>query len=293
MSKRINPDHSLKLKDTAQVNQDHLKIISIDKRSDTPWVIIPARLGARRLPEKPLLDLCGRPLIARVVESVSASIDSSRIVVVSDEESVLEASTLAKPPPGQTLIIDAPCHSGSERVRRAYQEHPHFASHRQHGEAWLLNVQGDEPLLPEASLTALIEALPYFEHSGIHIATLAAPLPENPEEVLHNRAAVKACLSRAQSDAEHLREALYFSRAPIGGHLHIGVYAFHSSILDLIATPRTPLAIQEDLEQLTWMECGARIGVVCLDAPHPSGVDTIQDLERARSLYEQRRSDLA
>ena len=287
MSKLTNSDH----KDTAQVNQDHPKSRSIDKRSEAPWVMIPARVGSHRLPGKPLLDLCGRPLIARVVEAVSASIDPARIAVVSDDITVLEASMLADPPPGQTLIVDGPCHSGSERVRRAYQDSPQFETHRHNGEAWLLNVQGDEPLLPESSLTALIRALSYFERHGIYIATLAAPLPCEADTVLHDRAAVKACLSLAQSDDEHLREALYFSRAPIGGHLHIGVYAFHSSILDLIAAPRTPLATQEDLEQLTWMERGARIGVVCLDAPHPPGVDTPQDLERARRLYAEHYSD--
>ena len=314
MPELVNFDHSLKPKGTALVNEDHSKSLMMSQRNISPWVFIPARLGSRRLPRKPLLDLSGRPLIARVVEAVSAVVDPERIVVVSDTSDVLKASQLADPQPGQTLIISDSCHSGSDRVRRAYLAHTTFALDAPAQGEWLINVQGDEPLLPPDSLRALINALPEFERQGIKIATLAAPLPSPSHDILHDRAAVKACLSlplsmtsmnivdqvqaqrnivaqtKAQSNiiraTEHIREALYFTRAPTGGHLHIGVYAYHSSILPLLATQRTPLSAQEDLEQLTWMEHGARIGVVCLTEPHPPGVDTPEDLLCVRRLYE-------
>ena len=161
--------------------------------------------------------------------------------------------------------------------------------------AWLINVQGDEPLLPAESLTRLIGSLAWFEARGVSIVTLAAPLASGATqgatskatELRGDRGCVKACL-RAPEDSTRpaLREALYFTRAPTGEHLHIGVYAIHQSALSLICEPRGPLSRLEDLEQLAWMERGARVGVVCLDAPHPPGIDTPADLARTRALYQ-------
>ena len=285
MSKLVNSHHGIRAKVTDQGNQDCTKNQQPTEQCITPWVIIPARLNSRRLPRKPLLDLGGRPMIARVVEAVSTAVHHERIVVVSDAHEVLDASRHAHPAPGKTILIPEVCHSGSDRVRHAYLQKLQCTSHTPAQDEWIINVQGDEPLLPATSLSQLISSLPIFERQGVKIVTLAAPLPECPQNILKDSAAVKACLSLAQSDQPHLREALYFSRKPIGNHLHLGVYAFHSSALPLIAKPRTPLSLQEDLEQLTWMEYGARVGVVCLDAIHPPGVDTPGDLERTRQLY--------
>ena len=285
MSKLVNSHHGIRAKVTDQGNQNYPKNQQPTEQFIPPWVLIPARLDSRRLPRKPLLDLGGQPMIARVVEAVSSVVSHERIVVVSDAHEILDASRLAQPAPGKTILIPEACHSGSDRVRRAYLQNLQCTSHAQTRDEWIINVQGDEPLLPASSLSQLISSLPIFERQGIKIVTLAAPLPEFPQDILNDSAAVKACLTLAQSDQPHLREALYFSRKPIGGHLHIGVYAFHSSTLPLLARPRTPLSLQEDLEQLTWMECGARVGVVCLNHIHPPGVDTPGDLERTRQFY--------
>ena len=261
-----------------------------------PWVFVPARLESTRLPRKPLLDLEGAPLIARVVEAVTRAVPAPRVVVVSDAQEVLEASMLAEPRPGHALLITEPCASGSERVALAY----HALCDRGvivdvTESAWLINVQGDEPLLPAESLTRLIGSLAWFEARGVSIVTLAAPLMSDAQhDVQHemarlraDRGCVKACL-RAPEDSTRpeLREALYFTRSPTGEHLHIGVYAIHQSALSLVREPRGPLSRLEDLEQLAWMERGARVGVVCLDAPHPPGVDTPADLARTRAFYQ-------
>ena len=93
------------------------------------------------------------------------------------------------------------------------------------------------------------------------------------------------CLTQKSYGAPEWREALYFTREAIGTHQHIGVYALHTSMLPHLCAPRTPLALQEDLEQLTWLERGARIGVVCLAESHPPGIDTPQELAQARALF--------
>ena len=313
-------DHLLSTRSyaTSEASMEETRTLDFDSsvNRDAPLVFIPARLESRRLPRKPLIEIDGQPMIARVVEAVGRAITPQRIVVVSDTSEVLSASLLAQPQPGHTVLINHPCQSGSERVSRAYQDR--FASHAPARGEWIINVQGDEPLLPAASLQSLIKSLPLFEERGVSIVTLAAPLesadaPSLAEipydaqrgvhDLMHDRAVVKACLtlglsgstdaltgldgavSRSHQGEPQLREALYFTRSPIGQHLHVGVYAFHTSALPLLSVPRGPLSLAEDLEQLTWMERGARIGVVCLAAPHPPGVDTPQDLERTRLVY--------
>ena len=262
----------------------------------TPWVFIPARLGSSRLPHKPLLDLAGRPLIARVTEAVTRVVSPERVVVVSDSQRVLDASQTARVNLTHTALINTPCVSGSERVARAHQEltasgviSSDITEKRGDLNAWVINVQGDEPLIPSDSLTRLIGALAWFERRGVEIVTLATPLSTQTRSVAEVRAdhdAVKACLTQSPDPTRpELREALYFTRAASGDHLHIGVYALHTRALPLVYEPRGSLAQLEDLEQLAWMERGARIGVVCLDGPHPSGVDTLMDLERTRAAY--------
>ena len=83
------------------------------------------------------------------------------------------------------------------------------------------------------------------------------------------------------------QKALYFTRQATGTHQHIGVYAFHRNSLHLLDQKRGPLARSEDLEQLTWLELGAQIGVVCLKHKHLPGIDTAQDLERAQSIFKE------
>ena len=257
-----------------------------------PLVFIPARLHSTRLKNKALVDLHGAPMIARVVENLSRLMPANKLVVTSDSEDVLTAAQSLSPQPIHQCLITDPCHSGSQRVLRAFERYP-----TQPESPWIINVQGDEPLLPLSSLEALIEALIHFERKGIYIATLASPLPLEPSDrqaTLDQQSLVKVCLGDFKGElgvSPHhpqtlsWRRALYFTRCPTGTHQHLGVYAFHQSILPLIDQERGLLAKLEDLEQITWLERGADIGVVCLIEPHPPGVDTPQDLERARAYY--------
>jgi CMP-2-keto-3-deoxyoctulosonic acid synthetase len=83
------------------------------------------------------------------------------------------------------------------------------------------------------------------------------------------------------------QKALYFTRQATGTHQHIGVYAFHRTAMHLLDLQRTALAKAEDLEQLTWLEHGHEIGVVCLKSGHLPGIDTAEDLKKARQLFQE------
>lgn len=265
-----------------------------------PWVFVPARLGSTRLPEKALIDLNGQAMIARVCNHLGELIPFERLVVTSDSPKVLEAVQSHTHPSyrPRCILTDSNCDSGSQRVLQAFKSIEALVD-----SDWLINVQGDEPLLPLESLEALFESLVHFWRAGIGIVTLAAPLPESTQEqpelyqqALNTSSTVKVCLAEyrhhlaVQShDSEVLSwsKALYFTRQPTGTHQHIGVYAFHRSQLHLLKLPRGRLAQQENLEQLTWLENGAEIGVVCLKQTHPPGVDTYDDLVKVRTILNQ------
>lgn len=238
------------------------------RRSDEPAATssprivaaIPARLGSTRLPEKPLADLAGVPLVARVYGAVRAAEIADAVYVVTDSDAI-EAAVRARG--GLVLREDAPCRSGTERIARALLRAglaPRL----------VLNVQGDEPFVERGLLAPLLAAL----EAGADIATLAAPLPPEAREA---RDRVKVvCDARGH--------ALYFSRAPIPGDLHLGYYGFQGDILaSLPALPRSPLAAAEDLEQLDWLHAGLRIAVA--RAPKSTlSIDTPADLAEARRL---------
>ena len=282
------------------------------ERPSLPWIFIPARLASTRLPQKALIDLHGYPMIYRVVQNLNHLIDLNQVVVVSDDQRVLVASQYGNVDSDtallngednydsrvRTLLISDVCHSGSERVFKAFQHYQKIQPGLIQSE-WIINVQGDEPLLPLESLVALIEALPYFQQIGIYIATLACPLPTDEKqkrETLKTTSTVKvacATLEGKMSFSPHhphcisWQKALYFTRQATGTKQHIGVYAFHRDHLNILATSRSELSTLENLEQLAWLEMGYEIGVVTVKEPHPPGVDTLADLELTRKRFEE------
>lgn len=224
--------------------------------------VIPARRASTRLPDKPLADLGGAPLVWRVVEAVRrcAAVDA---VWVATDDAEIEAAVRSRG--GAVVRVDAPCPSGTARVALAVAgaDLPHLEV--------VLNVQGDEPFVSPTVLADLVGAV----RAGARIATASAPLPEG---ALEDRHAVKVV---ADDDGG----ARYFSRAAIPGRLHLGVYAFAPEALAAVAhLPRGPLAAAEDLEQLAWLCAGWPIGLVHAPAAEP-GVDTPEDLAKARAQY--------
>lgn len=234
-------------------------------------VIIPARLQSERLPEKPLVDICGKPMVVRVLERAQAARGVDQVVVATDSERIAQVVRAAG---GTAVMTPAECPSGSDRVARAA---------RQLDEAdVVVNVQGDEPLLASAAIEQLLTA---FDDPAVEMATLARKLTptefENPNVV------------KVVSDLRG--DALYFSRAPIphlrGGGIsplaraHVGIYGFRADFLQRFAElPPTPLEQAERLEQLRVLEHGYRIRVVQTDY-RAVGVDTPEDLERVREIF--------
>ncbi|HVI95775.1 MAG TPA: 3-deoxy-manno-octulosonate cytidylyltransferase [Anaeromyxobacter sp.] len=233
-------------------------------------VIIPARFGAQRFPGKPLADLAGKPLIAHVVERARAARGVDVVAVATDDERIARAAAAA----GAEAILTGPAPTGTDRVAQA-------ARKLQPVPDLVVNLQGDEPLIEPEAIETLVDAM---SESGAKMGTLARPL--DPEEL--TRAQVVKVVTDLHGDA------LYFSRAPIphrraGGksplaRAHVGIYAFTAAFLqEFAALPPGVLEVEESLEQLRALEHGHRIRVA--DTGYKGfGIDTPEDLERARAL---------
>ena len=234
--------------------------------------IIPARYASTRLPGKPLLDLAGKPMIQRVVEQVAKAARPSRIIVATDDSRIFAA---VRSFGGEACMTSAAHRTGTDRLAEVARSLPEADL--------ILNVQGDEPLIPPESLDALAAA--FGGRPELQMATLMTPMAE---EDYGNPAAVKVV---ASLDGH----ALYFSRSLIPyprqiapesrPFKHIGVYAYRRDfLLSYAALPQTPLEKTESLEQLRALEHGYRIRVI--ETPFQSiGVDTPEDLERARQYF--------
>jgi len=235
-------------------------------------ILIPARMASTRLPGKPLADLGGRPMIVEVARR-SAAADIGRVVVATDDEDVRAAVAAA----GFAVVMTRADHaSGSDRIFEALgQVDPEGRATR------IVNVQGDLPTLDPALIRAAVDLL---DEPAVDIGTLTAEITVAAERTNPN--VVKVVGSPL---APARLRALYFTRAtaPYGeGPLfhHIGLYAYRRAALErFVALPPSPLESREKLEQLRALEAGMRIDVAVVDTV-PLGVDTPEDLERARAL---------
>lgn len=236
-----------------------------------PIIIIPARMGAMRLPQKPLADIQGKPMIQHVWErAVQAAI--APVVVATDHQ---EIADLIQSQGGQAVMTDAVLPSGSDRVYHALEQIDPQGVYDV-----AINLQGD---LPNIDPVTIQKALTPLAHSEFDVATLVAPITDQSE--IENPSVVKVALGGKRSDG--VAQAFYFSRAPIpygeGPHYHhIGIYAYRRPVLQqFVALPPSPLELQERLEQMRLIEQGIRFGVDFVEQV-PVSVDTSADLERAR-----------
>ncbi len=232
--------------------------------------VIPARLGAERLPGKPLRKLGGKPLVERVARNAEQSGVFDAVVVATDAQPVADIMREA----GIAVVLTAPDHrSGTSRVAEVAAQ-PEFKDY-----GIVVNVQGDEPFLPHAAMKGAVEQVVI----GYDIGTAAVPMAG---ENVQSPNVVKVVL------AENGR-ALYFSRSPIpyareGGPLrywqHLGVYAFTPAALArwMMLQPTAPEQA-EQLEQLRPLGHGMTIGVACLTETTLPGIDTEDDLRRAEA----------
>lgn len=246
-------------------------------------VVIPARYEASRLPGKPLLPIKGKPMIVHVCERALES--GGEVLVATDDVRIQKAVAQL----GVLAVMTRTDHSsGTERLAEVVD----LQGWRD--DTLIVNLQGDEPLMPSSLIRQLAESL--AEDPARAVATLATPLREASE--LFDPHVVKAVQS-------HRGEAIYFSRAPIpwprdhfardrdtlpeGGEFlrHIGIYAYRAGFIrQYVSWPRSPLESVESLEQLRILWHGERIRLLTVDEAPPAGVDTAEDLQRVRQILE-------
>ncbi|MGD7068577.1 3-deoxy-manno-octulosonate cytidylyltransferase [Acetobacter sp. AAB5] len=237
-------------------------------------VVIPARLASTRLPGKPLADIAGRPMVLRVWDAAMAANIGPVVVAAADQE-IYDAVTAAG---GTAILTDPDLPSGSDRVWQATQAFDPDGKYDV-----LLNLQGDLPTFEPQALHAVMSVM---ANPTYDVGTLVAPVTSDAEK---NAASVVKVACDFSGNAQ-IAPALYFSRQPIpwgDGPLwhHIGVYGWRRAALEqFVALPPSGLEKRESLEQLRALEAGMRIGCTRL-ASAPFGVDTPEDLERARRAF--------
>ena len=247
-----------------------------DHKTPEFLVVIPARLGSTRLPRKPLADIGGKPMVVRVAERAKQSLAQS--VVVATDSAEIEAACNAH---RIECLLTSPNHpTGTDRLAEVVQLLKLSA------DSLLVNVQGDEPLIPPELINQVAQTL--ANHPQCAISTIAVPITEKSE--IDNPNIVKVVLN-------HANEAMYFSRAPIPfdrdgqsaqkiAHLrHLGIYAYRAEFLQAYTKLEpAPPEQAEALEQLRALWYGYRIAVHIASEAPPAGVDTPEDLERVRRL---------
>src|ERR1700722_6041802 len=238
-----------------------------------PIVVIPARMASTRLPGKPLARINGRPMIVHMLERGRAAGIGPVAVACGDPE-IADAVQAAG---GTAVLTDPALPSGSDRVHAALATLDPSGAHD-----IVMNLQGDFPTLPVASLRAAVAPL---ANPDVDIGTLVVPFLSDAEAAVESFVKTP-CLFTAGAT---IPRALFFSRQPIpwgpGPRWHhIGIYAYRRAALArYVALPESPLEQREHLEQLRALEAGMRID--CSHVPHgPFGVDTQDDLDRARAL---------
>lgn len=243
-------------------------------------VIIPVRLDSTRLPGKPLLDIHGKPMVQHVYERAMDS-GAESVVIATDSDEVAEVAESF----GAPVCLTASDHqSGTERIAEAIDALEYD------DDEIIVNVQGDEPMIRPDIINKV--AADIAEHDAIKVSSLCEPI-HNIED-LNDTNIVKVLLNR-----RHF--AMYFSRAPIPWQLgfktgdavdlsqcyyrHVGLYAYRVSVLrDYIDWPESPFEALESLEQLRVLWNGFRIHMTIVEGKLPPGVDTPEDLEKAREL---------
>jgi len=242
-------------------------------RPSNPVVVIPARLAATRLPDKPLAEIHGEAMIVHVWRRAMEA-EIGPVLVAAAESAVADAVRAAG---GEAVLTDPDLPSGSDRVHRALEAFDPDGRHDA-----VVNLQGDLPTIDPASVRASLDPLCDPE---VDIATLVAEIARDEER--DNPNVVKAVTGLAPGQA--VGRALYFTRAtaPWGDgplYHHIGLYAFRRAALArFVELPPGILEKREKLEQLRALEAGMRIDVALVDTV-PLGVDTPGDLDRARAL---------
>jgi len=233
-------------------------------------VIIPARMAATRFPGKPLVDICGKPMVQWVYERASRAAMVSDVLVATCDREIFAAVTSF----GGKAVMTSDAHrSGTDRLAEAAAELDSEV---------IVNVQGDEPLIDPSSIDEAIS--PFAEGGDCVMTSLMVPIDS---ESAMDPNLVKVVVGLDNHALYFSRSRIPFERKPLENRSiygHVGLYAYTKDfLLKYAAMEATPLEKTESLEQLRVLEHGYRIRMVEV-ADRPLGVDTEADLERVRAL---------
>jgi 3-deoxy-manno-octulosonate cytidylyltransferase (CMP-KDO synthetase) len=234
-------------------------------------VVIPTRMAATRLPNKPLADICGKPMIVRVWAKAMKANVGPVIVASADQEIVDIIQSIG----GHGVLTDPALATGTDRVKAAVDLYDRNGTY-----SHIINIQGDLPTLEPGLVRHVLEP---FKDPLVDMATLATPITDSHE--LTDENVVKIALSL--KEGADIGRALYFSRHLIpsgeGPHYHhIGLYAYTRDCLNhFVGLPVNGLEVRERLEQLRALAHGMRIDVKVVETKAPFGVDTPTDLAKA------------
>ena len=232
-------------------------------------IIIPARYGSSRLKGKPLIEVNGKPIIQWVWEKAVKARLADRVIIATDNDEIyMTAQTF-----GAEVEMTGDHHlSGSDRIAEVAERHPEIQ--------YIVNLQGDEPLIKSESIDDVIRML--HEDESVDISTLVRPLTDD----IDNPNVVKCVMTNDNF-------ALYFSRSRVPferneGHVkcygHLGIYGYRrESLLKLTQLMPSSLELAESLEQLRALQNGMRIKTAEVDFT-PVGIDTVEDLERFKRI---------
>ena len=237
-------------------------------------IIIPARYGSSRLEGKPLIEVEGKPIIQWVYEKAQQTKLADMIIVATDDQRIYDA---VKAFGGEVEMTSVNHKCGSDRIREVVDRHPEIS--------YVVNLQGDEPLIKPESIDEVIKNVKDNEIADI--STLIREISD--EDELNNPNLVK-CVTDINGFA------LYFSRSKIpfernSGHTklygHLGIYGYkRAALVKMTELAQTPLEKTESLEQLRALENGMKIKTSVVDFK-PVGIDTLEDLAKFKEIVKQ------
>ncbi len=246
-------------------------------------VIVPARMTSTRLKEKPLADICGKPMVVRTAER-ALGCGADAVYVACDDEAIVKA---CESHGIQAILTDPACPTGTDRLAEA------AVKLGLADDTIVVNIQGDEPLIPTEVIGAVAREL--AAHRDCAIATAAHPIADaehffNPNVVKVELDAAGRALTFSRAPLPWPRDAFRSDKTALPAGLpayhHIGLYAYRAGFLKAFPTLEpAPIERFESLEQLRALWHGYRISVMVLNENLPSGVDTAEDLERVRAVY--------
>lgn len=235
--------------------------------------VIPARYASTRLPGKPLADICGKPMICRVLERARCARKPDKVIVATDDERICDA---VRAEGGEALMTRTDHPTGTDRLAEVAEAYPAVDL--------IVNVQGDEPLIEPSVIDDLI--VPFEMDENLPMATVMTRMEDAEEQLDPNN--VKVVVDKLGYALYFSRSLVPYPRAAAGPvYKHIGIYAYRRDFLLRYARLEpTPLEKAESLEQLRALENGYGIRVLETDCRFV-GVDTAEDLALVNKLYQE------